>query len=119
MIALPIILKKKSKWIVAFLNGDKIIEKLEFKRLSDIRKISTYKPISKYIKKQYEEKLLKKYNIDKIYVLDYPIELTRKEIEKWWWSFYNKKCVSCKKSCKQSHKIVLIQCKGYEKNYEF
>jgi hypothetical protein len=119
MIGLPVIIKKKNKWIVGFLNGTNITEKMEFNRLSDIKKISSYKPISKYVKKQYEKKILKKHNIEKIYVLDYPIDLTKKEFEKWWWAFYNKKCIDCKKSCKQSFKVKIIQCKGYEKIYEF
>jgi len=37
-----------------------------------------------------------------------------KQFEKWWWYDYNKSCLDCINSCKQSH-IVKVICNNYKK----
>ncbi len=112
---LPVVIKQKNKWIVGFIKNNNFVEKEVFKKLSDIRKFSNFKKLSNYVDKNKEKRILKKYNTDRIYVLDIPFNPTVKEMEKWWWNDYNKICKKCVKSCKQSNKVILTQCKGYEK----
>lgn len=40
---------------------------------------------------------------------------TVKQFEKWYWSAFNKKCISCLNSCKQSYKAKLLFCPIYKK----
>jgi len=118
MIIAPVVIKKNNKWIIGFLDGKKFIEKKSIKKLSDIKKETSYRGLSTYLKlNKYEiteEKILKKLKVDKIYVLNDPIDLNSKELEKWVWMDYNKKCKKCIKKCKQSHRIDLVSCKGYK-----
>jgi hypothetical protein len=39
---------------------------------------------------------------------------TDKQWTKWWWQTYNKKCLTCIKSCKQSW-VVRLNCPDFNK----
>lgn len=118
MIIASVVIKKNNKWFLGFIDGKKLIEKKPIKKLSDIKKETTYRGLSAYLKlnkyKLTEEQILKKLKVDKIYVLKNPIGLEAKELEKWMWMDYNKKCKKCIKNCKQSHRVNLVSCKGYK-----
>ena len=40
--------------------------------------------------------------------------MTIKEIEKEWWAEINKLCKRCKKECKQSNKVTVLDCPSYQ-----
>ena len=119
MLIAPIVAKKNSKWSVGFIDGKKFIEKKVIKRLRDIKNESDYKSLSSYLKlnkiEESEKSILKKFRMDKIYILDNAIDLDNKELQKWLWVDINKKCKKCIKECKQSHKVILVSCKGYKR----
>ena len=39
---------------------------------------------------------------------------TERQFEKWYWKDLNKTCIECKNDCKQSDKVLLLNCDKYE-----
>jgi hypothetical protein len=114
------VVKKDGKWFIGYLDGLNFKTTRQIKKLKDVKKVTDYKTFKRFLKDQdkspdLEPLILQKTGLQKIYVLDKPIEPGIKEFENWWWSSINKKCLDCIGTCKQSSKVELVKCPDYEK----
>ena len=114
------VVKKENKWYIGFLDGLTFKITKEVKKLSDVKEVTDYKTFKSFLKDQdksldLEPLILEKTGLQKIYVLDKPIEPGVKEFTSWWWSDINKKCSDCICTCKQSSKVEILKCPQYEK----
>jgi len=111
------VIKKDGKWFLGFIQDNSFKSKRQIKKLSDAKDISDYKTLKNFLKEKLKnysekdyEKYLKKLNVEKCYILEKPVELTGREWEKWWWNNLNPLCINCKKSCKQSSRVEIVNC---------
>lgn len=117
-----VVVKKNKKWYIGYIEGYKFHKKSEVKKLTDVKNVTNYVTLAKYLKsknKKYNIKslvplILKKCNVDSIYILDKPINPSDGEFENFWWSDMSEKCKKCEKECKQSSKAKLINCKSFK-----
>jgi hypothetical protein len=115
----PAVIKKGGKWFIGFIKPDgEFKEKDTVEKLSDVKEISNYMTLRKFLKmksqgkapENFEKEVLEKLNAQSAYILDKPIGLTRKEWEQWWWAEFHKLCKECQLECKQSHRIEIHRC---------
>lgn len=117
-----VVVKKNKKWYIGYIEGYKFHKNSEVKKLADVKNVTNYITLTKYIKnkkKNYDIKLLiplilKKCNVDSIYILDKPINPSDDEFENFWWSSIHEKCKKCKLVCKQSSKAIISNCKTFK-----
>jgi hypothetical protein len=116
------VIKKKGKWFLGFINGDKFKSQKEVKKLGDVKEVSKYVTLNRYLRERFknipvglEEKILKILKAERCYVLDLPINLDRKQWDKWWWQSYHQVCKMCARDCKQSWRVDLVKCDRFEK----
>lgn len=113
----PAVIKKGGKWFIGFIKPDgEFKEKDTIKKLSDVKEMSNYMTLKKFLKdkkapEDFEKKVLKKLKAQSVYVLDKPIELTRTEWEQWWWAEFHKLCKECQFECRQSHRVDIYNCR--------
>jgi len=117
---ISVVVKRNKDWLLGNIEDNRefnIIKKI--KKLADVKEVSEYKTLKTYLKlkniKEKEEDILNEFNVDKIDVLDKNLKVTENSFEKVWWETLNKKCLGCKKSCKQSEYTDIIKCKSYIK----
>ena len=113
------VVKKDGKWFIGYLDGLNFKTTKQVKKLNDVREVSDYKTFKRFLKDQgksldLEPLILKRTGLERIYVLDQPIEPSAEEFESWWWSGINKECLDCTQPCKQSSKVVLVVCPQFE-----
>jgi len=115
----PAVIKKKGKWFIGFIKPDG-----EFKmkgmigKLSDVKELSDYMTLKRFLKMKskgkapdsFEKEVLEKLDAQTAYILDKPIDLSRKEWEQWWWAEFHKLCLRCQFECKQSHRVDIYDC---------
>ncbi|MHA2181819.1 MAG: hypothetical protein ACXAAH_10380 [Promethearchaeota archaeon] len=113
----PAVIKKDGKWFIGFIkpNGE-FKEKMVIKKLSDVKELSNYMTLKRFLKirgapSDFQGKVLKKLGAESIYILDKPLNLTKKEWEQWWWAEFHKLCLRCQYECKQSHRVDIYDCK--------
>ena len=114
------VVKKGGSWFIGYLDGLNFKTTKQVKRLSDVKEVTDYKTFKRFLKDQgksldLEPLILEKTGLQKIYVLDKPIEPGTKEFENWWWNSLNDMCWECTQTCKQSSKVKIIKCPQYEK----
>jgi len=116
------VVKRKGKWFLGFISGDKFKIQNEIKRLGDVKEVSKYVTLNNYLRKRYrdaptglEKTILKILKVDRCYMLDLPINLDRKQWEKWWWQDIHNVCKMCAKECKQSWRVDLVKFDKFEK----
>lgn len=117
-----IVAKKNKKWYIGYIKGYKFHKKSEVKKLSDVKNVTNYITLAKYIKnknKNYNIEqnisfILNKTKLDSIYILNKPINPDVKEFENYWWSDINEICKKCSCICKQSSKIKLHKCTSFK-----
>jgi len=119
-IKISVVAKKDNKWYIGYINNDKFIINDEVKKLADVKEVSNYKTIKKFLHDRKIDlsvgvNLMKKLGLESVYVLDMPIKPTEKEFENYWWDGINKKCETCSKQCKQSPYVNVVSCKLYNK----
>jgi len=112
----PAVIKKGGKWLIGFIkpNGE-FKEKDTIKKLSDVKELSNYMTLKRFLKirslpSDFQGKILKKLDAESAYILDKPIDLTRKEWEQWWWAEFHALCKKCRATCKQSHRVDIYDC---------
>jgi hypothetical protein len=118
-IKISVITKKDKNFYIGYIKNLKFIENRKVEDLNEIKKIKNYMTFSKYLKEKslpssFEKTFLKNLNVDKIFVLNVPINPSKKEFEDYWWENYNKKCLKCKRNCKQSFKTEIIKCPNFK-----
>jgi len=118
----PAVVKSEGKWFIGFISGDKFAPKSQITKLSEVKGISDYMTLKKWLKERnedFEDKdvdaMLEVLGVERCYVLNKPYKMTSKEWEKWWWSDYNKLCLDCEKDCKQSWRVQIVNCWKLEK----
>lgn len=117
-----VVVKKNKKWYIGYIAGYKFYQSSEIKKLSDVKNVTNYITLAKYIKNQnknYNVKqtislILNKTGLDSIYILDKPINPSDEEFENHWWSNVNKTCKKCEWMCKQSSKVKLFKCSSFK-----
>jgi hypothetical protein len=112
----PAVIKKGGKWLIGFIKLDgEFREKGTIKKLSDVKELSSYMTLKKFLKIRgapdgFQGKVLKKLGAESAYILDKPINLTKKEWELWWWAAFNDLCKKCLFDCKQSYRVEIHMC---------
>lgn len=118
----PAVIKRRGKWFIGFIKPDgKFKEKKEIKKLSDVKEMSNYMTLGRFLKtkakdgkyempKGFQEKVMKKLKAQSAYILDKPVGLSRKEWEQWWWAEFHNLCKKCQAECKQSHRVTIQSC---------
>lgn len=112
----PAVIKKGGKWFIGFIKPDgEFREKGTIKKLSDVKELSNYMTLKKFLKIRgasdgFQGKVLKKLGAESAYILDKPINLTKKEWELWWWAEFNDLCKKCLFDCKQSYRVDIHMC---------
>lgn len=113
----PAVVKSGGKWFIGFISDDKFAPKSQIVKLTDVKDISEYVTLKKFLKERSEDfeesdadDKLKILDVERCYILDKPIDLKASEWEKWWWSEYNKLCLDCEKTCKQSWRVTIVNC---------
>jgi len=119
----PAVIKRKGKWLLGFIKPDgEFKEKGFITKLSDVKHIANYMTLKRFLKikaegtvakmpENFPNKVLKKLDAESAYILDKPIDLSRKEWEQWWWAEFHKLCISCQFECKQSHRVSMHSCR--------
>jgi len=116
--------KVNNKWYIGFVDGDVFTINKEIKKLSDVKDITGYMTLKRYLKEKKLEPTLEKemhdmFNFKSVYVLEKPIEPTDEEFESYWWNDLNAVCEKCTYACKQSKKVIIHFCPSFvEKNGE-
>ena len=115
-----VVVKKNKKWYIGYIEGYKFHKTSEVKKLTDVKDVTNYITLAKWLKnrkhnvKQLIPIILKETKLDTIYILDKPINPSDKEFDNYWWSDICEKCKKCEKDCKQSSKTNLINCKSFK-----
>jgi len=114
-----VVVKKDGKWFAGYLDGYKFTPNKEVKKLSDVKEVTSYKTLKKYLKDTNKSLtiiplILEKTELESIYILNKPINPSDEEFENYWWEEYNSMCKICKKDCKQSSKVIIEKCPSYE-----
>jgi len=115
----PAVIKKDGKWFIGFIKPDgEFREKMVIKKLSDVKELSNYMTLRKFLKiksqgkapDSFEKEVLDKLGAQSAYILDKPLNLTKKEWEQWWWAEFHKLCLRCQHECNQSHRVEIHAC---------
>jgi len=117
-----VVVKKDKKWYIGYVKGYTFHKTGEVKKLADVKNVTNYVTLAKYIKmknKNYDVKqivpfILANTGLDTIYVLDKPINPDNKEMENFWWSNINEICEKCEWMCKQSSRVILHNCASFK-----
>ena len=117
-----VVVKYDKKWYIGYITGYIFHKTSEVKKLNDVKNVTNYITLAKYIKntnKNYDIKqtmslILNKTGLDSIYILDKPIKPDDKEFENYWWSNINEICKKCGWMCKQSSKVKLYNCSSFK-----
>jgi len=117
-----VVIKQNKKWYIGYIEGYKFYKKSEVKKLLDVKNVTNYITLAKYIKnknKNYDVKqtvslILNNIGLDSIYILDKPINPNTKEFKNYWWSDLNNICKKCHWGCKQSSRVILNSCKSFK-----
>jgi len=120
-----VVVKKGSEWLIGYITEDgKFRRSKKIGKLSDVKEVSEYKTLKAYMKKvenpEDEDVILSTFGVERMYILDKDLVGNKEEdnikaIEKEWWKNTNKKCLECKKKCKQSDKVEILVCKSFER----
>lgn len=122
------VIKKDNKYYLGSLEDDLFIEDREIKSPQDVENSDEFVSIFRFmeilgldIKKKDIQSYLKKIGASMVYIYD-PGPVERKDggiaPSKWdnyFFRYINKKCRDCKKSCKQSSRVILDYCPEYKK----
>ncbi len=113
------VIKRDKKWFAGYLDGLEFKVNKEIERLKDVKDVTSYSTLKSYLKSkdkssELEAFILKKIRADSVYILDKPVYPSIEEFENYWWQELNELCLGCKCSCKQSSKVIVEVCKGYE-----
>lgn len=113
------VVKRDGKWYVGYLDGLEFKVNKEVKRLRDVKEVTDYKTLKRYLKLKdksatLEPLILKEIKADKVYILDKPVYPSIEEFENYWWKELNELCLGCKGECKQSSKVIVEVCKLYD-----
>lgn len=116
---ISVVVKRDNKWYVGWVNGKQFHVTQPIKKLSDVKDITGYVTIKKYLKDRgmdvnLEKELLKTFDFQSVYVLTRPINPSAEEFEAYWWENINIKCKPCEYACKQSSKVILEYCPNFK-----
>jgi hypothetical protein len=108
-----VIVKKNKDWLVGVCDSEfetfKALKKV--KRLKDVKSVVKCTPLKKHLNDEYiAEDIMDALGLNSFYIMDKPMYLTGEDVEEEWWSETNKKCKTCKKTCKQSSKVKVVKC---------
>ena len=114
------VVKSGKEWLAGYFDGNIFKYGKTIKKLSDIKDVSSYVTLKRWLKSigenpDREDEVLKETGMEKIYILNKPIEPGIREFEKYWWKDYCKLCKKCKKECKQSRFAIVQNCRDFVK----
>lgn len=125
-----IIIKRANKWHVAEIGakGQPIKLSAPILKLANVSKKHLYISLKQYLKLNEREDIepatiLQTLGVTSLYIIkpapkeaskeEAPTNLTPKQWESQWFSEKNQLCISCKRKCKQSKKVEILQCTNY------
>ena len=115
-----VVVKQGNDWLIGKIKGYKFTPYQQVKKLSDVKDVSSYISLKKYITKNkfkpsLAKLLLKKTGLKSIYILDKPAYIDEDEWDNYWWKEENIKCIKCEKDCKQSSYVDIVSCPDFRK----
>ena len=120
---ISVVVKRDNKWYIGWIDGKQFHTTTNIKKLSDVKDLSEYITLKKYLKDKkleanLEQELLKAFNFQSIYVLKKPINPSAEEFESYWWEETNIKCKLCIYACKQSSKVIVEACPNFKEKVD-
>jgi len=114
-----VVVKQGNDWLIGKIKGYEFTPYKQIKKLADVKNVSSYIPLKKYLAKNkfkptLANLLLKKIGLSSIYVLNRPSYIGEDEWDDYWWSDHCEKCGECVKDCKQSQYATVKFCPDYE-----
>ena len=114
-----VVVKIGDGWFIGYLEGLVFTKNKQIKRLADVKDVSSYVTLKKYLKDQKKDPLLESVilnetKLKKIYVLDIPAYCSEKEFDDYYWGKFADKCMKCSNLCKQSGIVKLHYCPDFK-----